>query len=202
MWLLYASLGLSWLVIAALAVCVLALARQVGVLHERVAPVGALSTANGPAVGEVSPRLTVATLDGAELTIGARRPSGRLALLLFVSPSCPICKVVIPVACAFARSERIDIVFIGDGPGEELRELVARFHLEDLPFVNSPAVGLTYQVGKLPYAVLLNPEGVIVAKGLVNSREHLESLVVAHEIGTASIQDYLVHTKRVSAPIG
>ena len=201
MWLLYASLALTWLVLAGLAVCVLALARQVGVLHERVAPVGALSMANGPAVGELSPRLTVATLDGAELIIGARRPSGRLLLLLFVSPACPICKVVIPVARAFARSERLDIVFVGDGPAEELRELVARFHLEDLPFANSPGIGLAYQVGKLPYAVLLNPEGVIVAKGLVNSREHLESLVVAHEIGSPSIQDFLVHSKRVAAPI-
>jgi methylamine dehydrogenase accessory protein MauD len=103
------------------------------------------------------------------------------------------------VACAFARSERLDIVFVGDGPAAELREMAARFRLENLPFVNSPAVGLAYQVGKLPYAVLLKPDGVIVAKGLVNSREHLESLVVAHEIGAPSIQSYLVSSKRVAA---
>ena len=44
---------------------------------------------------------------------------------------------------------------------------------------------------KLPYSVLLGSDGTVRAKGLVNSREHLESLMVAHETGFASIQDYL-----------
>ena len=46
-------------------------------------------------------------------------------------------------------------------------------------------------MGKLPYAVLLDAEGVILSKGLVNSREHLESLVIAHEMGVRSVQDYI-----------
>ena len=49
--LLLCLLVLSWVAIAGLALCVIALARQVGVLHERVAPVGALSMAKGPAIG-------------------------------------------------------------------------------------------------------------------------------------------------------
>jgi methylamine dehydrogenase accessory protein MauD len=48
-----------------------------------------------------------------------------------------------------------------------------------------------YKVGKIPYAVLIDPEGVIRAKGLVNNREHLESLMEAYRLGMASIQDYL-----------
>ncbi len=46
-------------------------------------------------------------------------------------------------------------------------------------------------MGKLPYAVLLDAEGTILSKGLVNSREHLESLIVAHELGIATVQDYI-----------
>jgi hypothetical protein len=38
---------------------------------------------------------------------------------------------------------------------------------------------------------LIDPEGVIRSKGIVNSREHLESLLVAQETGYASMQDYL-----------
>jgi methylamine dehydrogenase accessory protein MauD len=57
--------------------------------------------------------------------------------------------------------------------------------------VVSPVVGMTYQVGKLPYAVLIDELGIVRAKGLVNSREHLESLLVAKETGYASIQAYL-----------
>ena len=63
--------------------------------------------------------------------------------------------------------------------------------LEGFPYVVSPVVGMTYQVGKLPYAVLIDELGIVRAKGLVNSREHLESLLVAKETGYASIQAYL-----------
>jgi hypothetical protein len=34
-----------------------------------------------------------------------------------------------------------------------------------------------------------------LSKGLVNSREHLESLITAHELGVVSVQDYLAKTK-------
>jgi len=50
---------------------------------------------------------------------------------------------------------------------------------------------MTYRVDKLPYAVLLDDSGLIAAKGLVNSREHFESLIIAKEMGFASIQKYL-----------
>jgi NADPH:quinone reductase-like Zn-dependent oxidoreductase len=46
-------------------------------------------------------------------------------------------------------------------------------------------------VDKLPHAVLIDAAGTVVARGLVNSREHLESLVVAQETGFGSVQDFL-----------
>ena len=58
-------------------------------------------------------------------------------------------------------------------------------------FVNSPEVGMRFGVGKLPYAVLIDDAAVVAASGLVNSREHLESLVVAKQMGLPSVQAYL-----------
>ena len=60
-------------------------------------------------------------------------------------------------------------------------------------------MGQAFEVGKLPYAVLLDADGTILSKGLVNSREHLESLVVAHEMGIATVQDYIGKLKTVAA---
>ena len=57
--------------------------------------------------------------------------------------------------------------------------------------VLSSELGRTYGVSKLPYAVLIDEEGRIRAKGLVNTREHLESIIQAKQMGVASIQDYL-----------
>jgi methylamine dehydrogenase accessory protein MauD len=140
----------------------------------------------------------VSTLDGREIVIGAREASGTLSLLLFVSSQCPICKVLIPVAKNLARQERLSLVFVGDGPAEEQYDLIHSQGLQGLDFVNSPQVGLAFQVAKLPYAVLIRADGTLVAKGLVNSREHLESLIVAHESGIASIQSYLDSARRSS----
>ena len=41
-----------------------------------------------------------------------------------------------------------------------------------------------------PFAALLDERGVLRARGLVNSREHLESLFEARRIGVASLQEY------------
>lgn len=185
-----------WIVVGALSLMVLALARQVGVLHERLTPVGALTNASGPAIGKPAPLLRATALDGATHEIGTHR--ARPLLMFFVARSCPICKVLIPVAQDVARKEQIDLLFFGDGERAEQEALLADFAIPPQHFVNSTEIGLIYQVDKLPHAVLLDEHGILVAKGLVNSREHLESLLVARETGFASVQSYL-KAQRVAA---
>jgi methylamine dehydrogenase accessory protein MauD len=182
---------LLWIVVILQGVTILALARQIGVLHDRVAPAGALTTAAGPGVGEQSPRLEVHALAGNAITVGGKLAAGKALLMLFVSSTCPICKKLIPIAKNFARSERLDVLFVGDADAVEQRKLIAQFELDEHCFVNGPEVGMTYRIDKLPYAVLLDDAGMIAAKGLVNSREHFESLIVAKETGYATIQSYL-----------
>jgi methylamine dehydrogenase accessory protein MauD len=179
-----------------LAVLVFALARQVGVLHERIAPMGAMTSDQGPAVGELAPPLSVVTLAGSRIEIGGPSALARSRLLLFVSPSCPVCKKLLPIARSFASAEHLEVVLVGDGEAAEQRAMIEQFGLEHLPYVNSPQVGMAFQVGKLPYAVLIDAQGVIRAKGLVNNREHLESLIVAEETGFGTIQAYLDAQRR------
>jgi methylamine dehydrogenase accessory protein MauD len=185
----------SWIVILGLGIALLALARQVGVLHVRLAPAGALLTGNGPVVGEPAPMLDVTTLDGTPLSIGKASAKGKIQLLLFVSPHCPLCKDLIPIARNFARREKLDIVFIGDDDANEQRAMIARLDMAGMPFVNGSIVGRTFHVDRLPHAVLIGDNGTVLSKGLVNSREHLESLVTAHEMGVVSVQDYLANSK-------
>jgi len=191
--LLIVSQILSWVVILGLGLALLALARQVGVLHMRVAPAGALMTGKGPMVGEAAPVMEAVTLDGAALTIG--KPRAGKQLLLFVSPQCPLCKDLIPIAKNFARTEKLDIVFVGDDQESEQRAMIARLDMDGLPFVNSSIIGRAYQVDRLPHAALIGEDGRLLSKGLVNSREHLESMITAHELGVVSVQDYLAKTK-------
>jgi methylamine dehydrogenase accessory protein MauD len=186
---------LLWIVVLLLAVAVLALTRQVGVLHERIAPVGALVVGRGPQPGEAAPKVAAPTLGSAVLNIGGPLPAGTLQLLFFVSPTCPVCKTLLPTAKTFAETESLDLVLVGDGDTAEHRKMATRFGIPYERFINSTEVGRAFQVGKLPYAVLISELGIIVAHGLVNTREHLESLVVAHETGLHTLQQYL-NTRR------
>lgn len=181
-----------WVMVAVLCVVVLALVRQIGLLHERIKPVGALMLRQGLKVGEVAPALELAALDDRAVSIGTANASGRSTLVMFVSPTCPVCKTLLPMLKASRLAERdwLDIVLASDGDTAELRGFVAAQGLETFAFVNSTELGLAFQVSRLPFAVLLDEQGVVRARGIVNSREHLESLFEAKRQGVASLQDY------------
>ena len=201
---LVASQAVLWAVVLVLAATVMALARQIGVLHERVAPLGAMTTRTAVEVGDRAPEFDLLDLAGRKVHIGGGQRDGRSQLLLFVSSVCPMCKKLLPVARSFARSERegVGLVLVGDGDRSSHEALVAEHRLHDLPFALSPVVGMTLGIGKLPHAVLIDGAGVIRSKGIVNSREHLESLLVAQETGYASMQDYLVDDRTRRADDG
>jgi methylamine dehydrogenase accessory protein MauD len=125
--------------------------------------------------------------------VGAPHPAQRSTLVFFLSPSCPVCKQLLPAVRGMARAEArwLDVVLASDGPHAEHEAFVARERLDGLDYVLSAPLGVAYRAGKLPYAVLIDGGGVVRGAGLVNSREHLESLLEAKERGVASIQDYL-----------
>jgi methylamine dehydrogenase accessory protein MauD len=181
-----------WIAVVVLGLVVVALTRQIGVLYERVAPAGALLQRHGPEVGSAAPVVEAEELDGRTRTVGGTRDDGRSTLLFFLSPTCPVCKTLLPVLRSIVRREadRLEIVLASDGPRPEHEAFVQAEHLDGFAYVLSPSLGMTWQVGKLPYAALVDAGGVVRAKGLVNTREHLESLFEAMERGVASIQDY------------
>jgi methylamine dehydrogenase accessory protein MauD len=183
---------LLWCLVIALAFVVLALSRQVGVLHERVSPAGALMPTNGPKTGERTPPETYRDLAGAEVVVGGPAADGRATLVLWVSPTCPVCRTLVPTAVSLAEAERFRLVFASDGDRPEAHAAYARdLRIAAFPYVVSQALGVRFAVGKLPFAALIGADGVLGGKGLVNTREHLESLVEALHTGVASLQDYV-----------
>lgn len=184
-----------WVVVIGLALVVWALTRQIGVLHERITPVGALMLRKGPQVGEPAPQAEVADLEGRIHQIATPREDGRSTLMVFVSPSCPVCKAILPVLKSSRLSERdwLEIFLASDGEVTAHRQYIAQNGLEQFTYLNSTALGLTYQVSRLPFAVIIDEQGKLRARGLINSREHLESLFEAKRRGVASLQDYFEH---------
>ena len=171
-WWLASYLAL-WGLVVVLAVLVVALARQVGTLHLRLGPRGALELDDeGPPLGEAPQPADLRDLRGRPVTVGG---PGSAQLLLFVSPGCPICREVLPGVGAAAAAGGMAPVVLADSDGPEVRHAYGGG--TPAPVVAAPELSGRYQVPGTPYAVALDELGVVRAKGTVNNLEQMEGLV-------------------------
>jgi methylamine dehydrogenase accessory protein MauD len=169
-----ASYVVVWVLVAILSVVVVALARQVGTLHLRLGPRGALELDDeGPSLGDAPEAVSAMDLEGRDVVVGG---PGEPQLLLFVSPGCPVCRDVLPSLPAAARAGHLTPYVVSDAGSEE----TARSYRHDrvgAPVVPAPEVARGYAVPGTPYGVVLDVMGVVRAKGTVNTLEQLEGLV-------------------------
>jgi methylamine dehydrogenase accessory protein MauD len=165
--------------IVVLILIVLALARQIGVLHERIAPIGMQQAHAGLEAGQAIPRITMRSLSGAPFPMGETLPAGTVRMLLFVAPDCPVCKRVLPIALDVARDRGLEPVLVGDGAQPELAAMRDRLGLGGVAFVTGVELGLVLQVSRLPTLVLLDANGTILARDVVNTRRQVEALIPA-----------------------
>ncbi|MBT6330342.1 MAG: redoxin domain-containing protein [Kordiimonadaceae bacterium] len=181
-----------WCVVIGLGVLVFALTRQIGVLHGRLAPAGALAMNAALKVGDKVPPQEHKSLTGGTVNLGDS-DNKKKQLIFFMAPNCPVCKTLIPALKSLVKSEKddLELILASDGDGVLQKLLIIDEKLDSFPYVLSERLGRQMGVSKLPYGVLIGADGIIKSFGLVNTREHLDSLLVAEELGVASIQDYL-----------
>ena len=189
-----------WCAVIGLAALVMAMTRQIGVLHGRLAPAGALAMNALLNVGDKVPEHRFPSLTGGDVLIGAINDNGVKQLIFFLAPNCPVCKTLIPALKSLVKSEgdSISVILASDGDEVLQQLLIEDEKLESFPYILSENLGRQMGVAKLPYGVLIGADGVIKSYGLVNTREHLDSLLVAEELGVASLQDYLNNTQKSS----
>jgi methylamine dehydrogenase accessory protein MauD len=163
-----------WVLVIVLCVLLLSLARQVGTLHLRLGPRGALELDDeGPPLGEALPPAETRDRDGHPVTVGG---PGAPQFLLFVSAGCPICREVAPSLPVVARVGSLTPYVISDS-----EEPIAAHEYASVargsPVVIGRDIAHTYRVPGTPYAVILDALGVVRAKGTVNNLEQMEGLV-------------------------
>lgn len=147
-----AAFAVQWLLLIALFVVVVALARQLGVLHLRLGPLGALEIDDeGPRLGQKPPVLRAREEDGSPVVLGG--PGGG-RLVVFVSSTCPVCEQVRPSIPAAAAASRLVPQLVSDPEAER-----------------------AWAIPGVPFVVILDPSGAVRAKGTVNNLEQLEGLV-------------------------
>jgi hypothetical protein len=142
----------QWVLLVVLCVVVVALARQVGTLHLRLGPRGALEVdTEGPSLGDPLPPVEARGADGGAVVVGG---PGVRRLVLFSSPTCIICREVAPALPAAAGAA----------------DLVPQI-------VQDPDVERMLEVPGTPFLLVLDETGIVRAKGTVNTLEQVEGLV-------------------------
>lgn len=181
--------ALLWLVLIAIVCVVIALLGQVRYFYRRIAPLGALA----PTMSAVNhlEAIELETVSGDLISIGGMNSNGKSQLLLFVSGSCPISRKMISIAVDFTRREKLELLFCGDDALDAQKSAISMLGIPEQAFVNEGMIGQRLGVDRVPFAVLLGADGHVVARGLVNSLEHLESLLGVQETGHASLQSFM-----------
>jgi hypothetical protein len=146
------GLGGAFACIVALTLAVLALAREIGVLRLRLAPESALDVAEeGPPIGS--------RVDLHQRFAG--NAPARLALAIFSSDGCRLCQSLKPVVAAFARDPLLAVEVFDE--------------------VRDADVWRTLRIPGSPFAVALDRDGAVHAKGTFNTYGQLESILAAAE---------------------
>jgi methylamine dehydrogenase accessory protein MauD len=167
-----ASYVVLWIVVIVLGVVVVALARQIGTLHLRLGPTGALEMdEEGPPIGEAPPPIDTKTVQGDPVVVGG---PGETQMLLFVSPGCMVCKQVLPSIHAISGDMRAYVVTDVDRRESELAYGGENGRVSVIP---GKDITRAYDVPGTPYVVVLDRSGVVQAKGTVNNLEQMEGLI-------------------------
>lgn len=181
-----------WAFVILEGIILIALTRQIGLLHERISPVGARTMNYGPEIGTLAPGFEEEDFLGRQVTLGVE--SGRRTLLLFISMSCDICKTLLPNIRAISQEERdnLDVVLVSPkSDSAHIKRFIQENKLNSIPIVVSDKLNEIYRINIAPYGVMVNKMGEVRAKGLINTPEHLESLLNAEENGYHSIQSFI-----------
>ncbi len=130
-----------------LGVTVIALLRQIGILHTRVAPMGVHFAGEGPDLDEPAPALP-----------SLEYRTNEVSLIAFTSPTCEICASLHPGLVRLAKAT----------PGLELRTIDAELERE---------VFSAFKVRSTPYLVAVDHDGIVRSRGVANTLDQAEEML-------------------------
>lgn len=164
-----------WVLVVVLAVALLALYNHFGQMY--------LTShrgreEQGPGVGSVLDSFRATDLQGRGVAV----PSGRPALVVLASVDCPECRRLrAPLqSLAAERAGDLDVVVLCNGQRSQVSQWAAAMSgpvhvIQDRNYRRASAMG----VGITPFAVGVDGDGVVQARGLLNGRDGLALAVEA-----------------------
>lgn len=150
-----------WILVVVLAVVVLGLVRQLGVIHLRLGPEDKLTTTHeGLDIGSYAPEFTaIDVMHGRK--VGLADLKGRHSVLVFISPTCGPCIQLMPHLAVFQRERRrkISVVVVSHSGAEAASDLAAT-QKGTMTVLTDPTgtIAQAYQAQATPFAYHLDKE--------------------------------------------
>lgn len=141
------SYALLWAAVAVLGFAVVALLRQIGVLHTRIAPMGIHFAGEGPALDEAAPALP-----------GVDYGRSPWTLVAFTSPTCEICAQLKPALARLAGAYR-------------------EIDLRLVDHTSEGATFADFRVRSTPYLVAVDSSGMVRSRGVANTLDQVEEML-------------------------
>lgn len=185
------SYAVLWLVVLSEVVLLLALARLVGRLTRQLPPTGARVIDPGPEIGEAVESWESVDLLGKAVSV--RFPRERGIFLLYISPFCSVCAGLVPAAKRFFKeiSEEAEGAWVMVLGTEQAQVNYAHEkRLTPWPVLSEKRLPEAWRLQGAPFAIWVDGGGRVRAKGMVNNRDHLESLRYAASTGHATVESY------------
>lgn len=142
-----ASYVLLWIAVLVLGFAVVALLRQIGVLHTRIAPMGVHFAGEGPERETPAPDAEIHDYSVSPVT-----------LLAFTSPTCEICEKLEPALHRMA---------------EDYDELTLRVISSE---THQPTF-TAFKVRSTPYLVAVDQRGLVKSRGVANTLDQAEEML-------------------------
>jgi methylamine dehydrogenase accessory protein MauD len=181
-----------WIVVLLEGALILAMARLLGRINRRMPPVGARMIDPGPEIGAATPEWEAVDYFGK--TVDARFPRNRGFLFLYISPHCSVCAALVPSARRIFREVENEVEGVWvmvSGSRERRLEYAAKSQLGSHAVFGQEDLPAALRLEGAPFALWVAADGTVRAKGMVNHREHLESLVTAAATGYATVESEL-----------
>lgn len=173
----YVSYGALWVLVVVQSVLLLLVYRHFGMMT-----LGTMEGVqrDGLPVGERASTIYGTRPDSGEVVWAP--PEDRASLVIFASPDCEPCSVVLPAAdrLSIMRSRDIDVVAVVPGPVESAERTRDQYGLSfDCIAEDGSGVFEAYKVRVTPFAFVLGPDSRVRAKGLCSDPLMLRDLLEA-----------------------
>ena len=164
-----------WAVVLFLGFLLLGTLRALGLLSWRLEQLEATTPKrlgrDGLKPGKKAPDFTLPSAAGHEVAL--HDFGGRKVLLVFTQSGCSPCRTVIPELNRLERGDT-QILVVNNGGPEATRKWSAEVGA-CFPVLAQEKFSISkkYEVFATPFAFLIDAKGVIVSKGIINSRQHI-----------------------------